>query len=374
MRIALLHYSAPPVIGGVERVLAEQAQMLARHGHEITVVCGHADAHLLGHRITVRIVPGLIDYGLEDALRDHDTIIVHNVFTMPFNLAATRRLRELAMQWDHVQWINWVHDLAAINPSYAHLPWDDAEHRLLRLAPPNCLHIAVSELRKKQFLELMHLPDGACRVVPNGIEVASVLGLTDRVSASARELSLWDRDYVLLHPTRVLRRKNIECTLRVTHALQAQGLDVVTLITGAPDPHNADGIAYGDDLRALIDELGLQDSVRFLGNEAPLTDADVRSLYVVADAVFFPSLSEGFGLPILEAALHQVPIFCSDIPAHREVGKNTAQFFQLDDEPADIAWRITEHATVTSRYLRRSTVAAWHDWDSVYAQHFGSLL
>jgi glycosyltransferase involved in cell wall biosynthesis len=60
-----------------------------------------------------------------------------------------------------------------------------------------------------------------------------------------------------------------------------------------------------------------------------LSDDDVRSLYQMADALFFPSRQEGYGLPLIEAALHGVPVFCSDIPAHREVAVG-ATFFKLD--------------------------------------------
>ena len=39
MRIALIHYSCLPVIGGVEFILAAHARLFADHGHEVTVIC-----------------------------------------------------------------------------------------------------------------------------------------------------------------------------------------------------------------------------------------------------------------------------------------------------------------------------------------------
>src|SRR4051812_44967124 len=48
MRIALLHYSAAPVIGGVERVIAEHAELLAAGGHEVTIFCGEGAAPTIG--------------------------------------------------------------------------------------------------------------------------------------------------------------------------------------------------------------------------------------------------------------------------------------------------------------------------------------
>lgn len=311
---------------------------------------------------------------LPTLLADHDVIIVHNLFTMPFNLPATRLLRQLAVEWNKVHWINWVHDVAAVNPNYAHLPWDDADHAMIRQPAPNCTNVAVSDIRRRQYLDLLRLPESACRVIPNGIDVRQIMGLSDRVSDLATELRLWDRECVLLHPARVLRRKNIELSIRVVKAMVDLGLDAVLLVTGAPDPHNADGVLYCKELFSMVAEHELQDAVLFLGEASAIHDDDVRSLYGIADAVLFPSHSEGFGLPILEAALHTVPVFCSDIPAHREVGQNTAQFFALDDAPADIALRITEHPLVTQRYVRRTTIAACMDWSAIYAQHLEDLL
>ena len=385
MRIALVHYTAPPVIGGVERIVAEQARVLAKHGHEVTVICGNADARVEAKRVQVWVIPELQDETanrssdgaigmLGTLMAEHEVIIVHNLFTMPFNLPVTRLLRQLAVEWNKVHWINWVHDVAAVNPHYAHLPWEDEDYRMLRQPAPNCTNVAVSETRRREYLGLLRLPESACRVVPNGVEVAKILQLTPRVEELAHDAELWHRDYVLLHPARVLRRKNIELSLRVTHALKALGLDVRLLVTGAPDPHNADGARYGEELRALIGELDLGESALFLGESAVLLDDDVRSLYAVADALIFPSKSEGFGLPVIEAALHGVPVFCSDIPAHREVGQNVARFFDLDFDPGLIANMITEHPTVTERYVRRATVAASLDWSAIYRDYLEELL
>ncbi len=390
MRIAIVHYSAPPIIGGVERIVAEQARVLARHGHDVTVVCGNDDARVEGERITVRVLPALRSGSpgplapqgaeapglgmLPSLLEGHEAIIVHNLFTMPFNLPATRVLRQLAVEWNKVHWINWVHDVAAINPNYAHLPWDDLEHAMLKQPAPNCTNVAVSSVRRREYLRMLHLPESACRVTPNGVDVALLLGLSSCVQAIVQEQRLWERDYVLLHPSRVLRRKNIEFSLQIAGALTGMGLDVALLITGAPDPHNADGARYAEELRDIIEKENLADVACFLGGASPLEDEDVTGLYRIVDAVLFPSVSEGYGLPVVEAALHDVPVFCSDIPVHREVGQNTARLISIDADPAAVAASIAEDEGVTRRYVRRVTVAGALDWSAIYHDHLGPLL
>lgn len=375
MRIAIVHYTAPPVVGGVERIIGEQALALARRGHELTVVCGNANASIPGIKVAVASeLSGNHGAPFSTLLADQDAVIVHNLFTMPFNLTATQTLRLLAVEMNKTHWINWVHDVAVINPSYMHLPWHQPEYQMFKQPAANCTNVAVSETRRREYLNLLRLPENSCRVIPNGVDVAKILHLTPRIAALIEPLRIWDRDYVIVHPTRLLRRKNIELTLRISAALQDHGLDIACLITGAADPHNADSATYRKELDAYAKALELEDSVFFLGRESPLDDEDVRCLYSMADALIFPSKGEGFGLPIVEAALHGMPVFCSDIPAHRELSRCVAGFFALDDHTSSIVNLITQHPGVTERYERRLTVAGVLDWSRICTQYVEPLL
>src|SRR4051812_22411092 len=58
MRIAILHYTCPPVAGGVERVMMDHARLFAAHGHAVTIVCGEGEG--TGEPgIEVRVLPEL---------------------------------------------------------------------------------------------------------------------------------------------------------------------------------------------------------------------------------------------------------------------------------------------------------------------------
>ena len=72
---------------------------------------------------------------------------------------------------------------------------------------------------------------------------------------------------------------------------------------------------------ALVDELGMQDRVRYLGY---VSDAELPALYSAADAFAFPSLHEGFGLPVVEAMACGVPVLTSNISATAEVAGDAA--------------------------------------------------
>src|SRR5204863_6959409 len=140
--------------------------------------------------------------------------------------------------------------------------------------------------RRRQFAELT---GGKCTVIPNGVDPARLLGLTESITELAEAYDLTGREIVLLHPTRLLKRKNVELGLRVTAALKSAGRTCAYLITGAPDAQNPASQAYAEQLEALRIELGLEDDALFLQAEAPIPERDLASLFVLADALFFPS-------------------------------------------------------------------------------------
>jgi glycosyltransferase involved in cell wall biosynthesis len=77
-------------------------------------------------------------------------------------------------------------------------------------------------------------------------------------------------------------------------------------------------------LRARVDELGLGDRVRMTGW---LEDEELEGLYAMADAFAYPSLHEGFGLPVLEAMRRGVPVACADATSLPEVVGDAALLF-----------------------------------------------
>ena len=95
---------------------------------------------------------------------------------------------------------------------------------------------------------------------------------------------------------------------------EAYGLDPLLVCTGSPKG------AHGE-LPAKIRDARLGDRVRFLGY-VPVTD--MPGLYEGAAALVFPSLFEGFGLPLLEAMWCDCPIVSSNAASLPEVASNAA--------------------------------------------------
>ncbi len=67
-----------------------------------------------------------------------------------------------------------------------------------------------------------------------------------------------------------------------------------------------------------------------------LNDAELAYCYQQCRGVIFPSIVEGFGLPIVEAMWHRAPVMASDTSIHREVGGDSCQYFDLAS-PASLA-------------------------------------
>lgn len=398
MRLAIIHYSCPPTIGGVESILAEHARLFAADGHEVIVVTGTPQPCLApvvrsvcipelssAHPKVVaaqRVAEKGGEFGLEgDALARElteafavatagcDAAIVHNLLTMPFNLAATRALLDLAARRPAIRWFDWIHDVAAANPDH-HIPGDaGSPFALLRTASPHFVHVAVSGLRHEQFASACR---ASCKVIPNGLDPAQVLQLTPGVAALAADL--WQRDIILLHPARTVRRKNIESGIRAVARLRDDGLAAALLLTAPPDPHQGDSLRYASELRALAAELAIADRVHFVSDRCEVAAADLASLYRLADVLFFPSKQEGFGLPPLEAAMHRIPVVCSDIEPHRDHSAGFAHFIAADASPQQAAQAIREAAGSDPFGRRRKAVIREYGWEGIYLRYLAPLL
>jgi glycosyltransferase involved in cell wall biosynthesis len=95
---------------------------------------------------------------------------------------------------------------------------------------------------------------------------------------------------------------------------------------------------YGAGLRDRALAAGVDGNVRWLGWTA---DAELEGLYALADCFVFPSLYEGFGLPVLEAMRRGVPVACSDRSSLPEVAGDAALYFD-PESPAAVAAAIEE--------------------------------
>jgi glycosyltransferase involved in cell wall biosynthesis len=174
-----------------------------------------------------------------------------------------------------------------------------------------------SDHTRREFLSLYPYPADRCAVVHLGVAPAFSGG--DRASARA-ELGLPpDRPLLLLHVGSEERRKNVETLLAALARLARRRRDLLLVRVGGGSSRS----------RRLIRRLGLAAHVRYCSD---LAEADLVRWYRAADAFVFPSLYEGFGLPVLEAMACGCPV----VAAHRtSVPEITGEAALLVDEPLD---------------------------------------
>lgn len=400
-RITILHYSAPPIVGGVENTIYHHARLLAQAGYEVRVIAGRGAAfhpQVVFHALPevdsrypgVLAVKNELDRGqvtihfqqlcdrLVGLLRPHivdtDVLIAHNVFTLHKNLPLTAALYHLLIEEPspHPRTLAWHHDLAWQSRQYqselhAGYPWD-----LLRYPWPGVVQVTVSEPRRNEVAALYGIPPETVKVVPPGIDISAFFRWTETAQHIVEAYHLLDAELVLLLPARITRRKNIQLALRTLAALRAQtGLDARLVVTGPPGPHNPANVLYLSELQALRHDLGLVEAAHFvyeLGEEGqPLVpdDETMVVLYLLADAMFFPSLGEGFGIPILEAGLLRLPIFCSHIPPLQATGGNEVHYFSPTAEPTEIAALVAAKLLNDGTFLLRRRVLEQFRWDSI---------
>jgi len=129
-------------------------------------------------------------------------------------------------------------------------------------------------------------------------------------------------------PARLTRRKRVEAAIAATAALRGRGRAAMLVVTGPPGPHNAANAQYLDELTTLAEGVEGVRLLYALGLKAPYRV--IADLYALADVLVLPSQSEGFGIPLLEAALHRLPIVCSDLPTLRALAGDAATYVPPD--------------------------------------------
>jgi glycosyltransferase involved in cell wall biosynthesis len=185
---------------------------------------------------------------------------------------------------------------------------------------------------------------------------------------------LLERDLVFLHPARLVRRKAIELSLEVVAALRAAGKDVALLITAPEDPHQSAGAVYREELLRLRERLNLEREALFLNEVAPLEADDLSAFYELADAILFPSTQEGFGLPMLEAALHRVPIFCREIEPMTGLPSLPGTFFAPAASAEEVAAHLMRTLASSGTMKMRKQVIQTYGWAAIYRKCIAPLL
>jgi len=315
-----------------------------------------------------RLVARLVR-ALAPVVRRADVVVAHNVLTMHKSLALVEALAALA-RTASARVIAWTHDIAWLDPRYAAErhpgdPWD-----LIARPIPHVRYVAVSVERARQLKRLFGTRTRV-DIVSNGIDLSARLGLSPAGARLAERLGLGDAEPLLLLPARLTRRKRIEVAIDALAALRRRWPKAALVITGSPGPHNVANAEYA---RELAQRAARTNGVHLLhAHGIRPSDRVMTDLFSLADAVVLPSQDEGFGIPVLEAGAHGVPVICSDLETLRALAGEGATYVDPTADGAAIAAAIERRLRSDPVALLRRR-AKQHAWPAILREQVVPLI
>jgi glycosyltransferase involved in cell wall biosynthesis len=175
--------------------------------------------------------------------------------------------------------------------------------------------VCISETTKQDLIRHYHLTSSQIIVAPLAVsQTFHPLNNSD-----IRNIAPTQKPFLLYVGTRATY-KNFDFFIKTYASWRGRGeIDVVVV-----------GPAWSAYEKAILDHNGIADSVHLL--LSGLDDKELCQLYNRAYALVYPSLYEGFGLPLLEAMASGCPVVASDIPSTREVAGDVPILFTSGDE------------------------------------------
>ena len=209
-----------------------------------------------------------------------------------------------------------IHDLIAMR-----YPWQHPlQHRFCKRALPILLRnarsvVTISAATKAEIDRYYAIPSEKITVVHNGCDpqMAPVDGSEAQTKSDAAVLLKHDLRSYLLAVGATLQHKNLQVILDA-FALLPEDSQLELAIVGGASP-------YREKLRAHLTGKPYAHRVRFLGY---VPDASLPALYRRAQMLAYPSLCEGFGLPIVDAMACGCPVLCSNASSLPEVAGDAA--------------------------------------------------
>jgi len=206
--------------------------------------------------------------------------------------------------------------------------------------------VTISEYSAGAIRERFGLDPGKIKVTHLGLDgfLAGVAS-PDDIAGIRRKLDL--PGGFLLFVGALEPRKNVPALIEALALVKAKRGPIPLILAGRS----------GGDVEAVERTIELRGLLTQVRRPGYLSEIEVRALYQSASALVFPSLAEGFGLPLLEAMAAGLPAAVSDAGALPEIGGDAALYFKPED-PEDIArtiLRILDDEPLREELKRRGT-------------------
>ena len=176
--------------------------------------------------------------------------------------------------------------------------------------------ITISDFSRKTLIEKLNINKNKIITIYNGVDVEKFTKDVRREEIEKFEIE--DKKYVL-YVGEIERTKNVSILIEAHKELYKKGFKLVLC--------GKKGNDYGNILK-IIDKHNLKNKIIFTNY---VTENELIALYRNAWAFVFPSLFEGFGLPIIEGMASGVPVICSNKSCLPEIGGNAVLTFEPHD-------------------------------------------
>lgn len=327
MNILYTLNSAQP--GGMEQHVLDLVRGMSNEGHVVYVWCpegpftrrfedagARVEIHSIGFDMDPHYILNLISFLRDrkiDVLHSHELKAVINSMLAGFLAKTPVRISHThtpISEWQIPPWrrkLDILVNTFVIN-KFAHV------------------EVALTESRKRVKTQEGIMPEKLV-VIPNALnQDGPGFGALRKESARLEILGRYNLpkdSYVFGNISRISKEKGheilIQAYLLLTHMLKERNEeDKTVLFIGGGGP-------LEDDLRTQVRELGLEEKVVVTGR---FPQEDHAKFYSSFDAFVFPTLAEGFGIVLIEAMSHALPVICSDLEVLQEVGGSTVRYFE----------------------------------------------
>lgn len=242
--------------------------------------------------------------------------------------------------------VSTFHDLFVMTGNYSSPDFQARFTGQARRAAQNSdLIIAVSQFTADQVSDLLAVEHSRIRVIPHGVILPP--------PGPERP-----REQIILFVGALQIRKNIE---RLVQAFESTPEDWRLILAGAPT-------GYGGE--AILDRIEKSPHRARMQITGYVPSAELQILYSRASIFAFPSLDEGFGIPVLEAMAHGLPVVASDRPALAEIAGRAALLIKPErtEDLEHALKRLIEDPALRSDYARRGRERAkLYSWQRAIA-------
>ena len=410
MKICIIHYSYPPVIGGVETIVYSHAHLFQKHGFQTKVLCGTGKAGNEG--LEVKLFPEFNSLGLtnpalrekinsesffdkdfhdlsarilsilEKECQDFDIIIAHNILSLTLNPALGYALKHYAESRREKRFISWTHDVLfdVTESGMSTLSLSNPELKALMYTPlKNVSYVAISQHLKNTMSKLMNLPDDKIKVISNGVNIPSFLNFNPLTVKIIDKYDLLNKSPLLFLPSKIMPHKQIEITIKLLAELKNLYKNPFLVISAKRFPHSNLDDEYVNSITSMIQTLGLKKDVCILTDELGkdnLQDYEVvKDIYLLSDLIVNLSRHENFGLPILEGGLSKTPMLCSKLPAFEEIEPVNLNYIDTDIEtPKDIANKTKNILSQSKEISLLSSIKKTYNLESIFKRDIEPFL